>query len=257
VLNRKDIVVPVEAVVGATDSQVQVRLTNDELDQLPEFREEQFRPSENGDALSRRYGGGPVYVRRPGGDVPPGLQAAESGQVSASSGGRQIRSGQRVICLDGEAGTVRLVLLDAASHRVTHFVVRRGRLSRRDTVVAIEWVSEITKDALYLDLKRDDLDSLPEYRPDEDIAADVLDQLWYRSGLAPDELQLVSVRVHDGIVELRGHTRTEPARYAIESEARKVRGVLGVVNNIEALEALARQSLSQGADLDRSARTAS
>ena len=148
------------------------------------------------------------------------------------------------------------MLLDPASRRVTHFVLRRGRLNRRDIVVAIEWVSEITKEALYIDLKENELDLLPEYRPDEDIAADVLDQLWYRSGLGPGELQLLSVQVHDGIVELRGHTRTEPARYAIESEARKVRGVRGVINNIEPLEELARQSLKQGENLDRSGRTA-
>jgi uncharacterized protein YrrD len=255
-LIRKDIVVPVEAVVGATEGQVQVRLTDDELDQMPEYREEQFSQAENSDALSGRYGGSPVYVRKPGGHVPSGLESAASGQVNASSGGRQIRSGQRVICLDGEAGTVRLVLLDPASRRVTHFVVRRGRLNHRDIVVAIEWVSEITKEALYLDLKEDELDLLPEYRPDEDIAADVLDKLWYGSELGPGELQLVSVRVHNGVVELSGHTRTEPARYAIESEARKVRGVLDVVNHIESLEELARRSIRQGSSLGRSGRTA-
>lgn len=55
-----------------------------------------------------------------------------------------IRRGQRVICLDGPIGRVDLVLVDAASDRVQHIVVRRGLLFSRDVAIPADWVHAIT-----------------------------------------------------------------------------------------------------------------
>ena len=89
------------------------------------------------------------------------------------------------------------------------------------------------------------LESLPEYRPDDEVTRDVLDALWYRSGLGPADLQYVDVRTRDGIVELSGHTHTERTRTRIEEVAREVRGVLDVrdyLDTYEALEAALREA---------------
>ncbi|HET8785862.1 MAG TPA: BON domain-containing protein, partial [Candidatus Limnocylindrales bacterium] len=89
-----------------------------------------------------------------------------------------------------------------------------------------------------LSVPRARLDSLPEYRPDDEVTRDVLDALWYGSTLGPAELQFVEVRTRDGVVELGGHTHTEWARKKIEEVARGVRGVIDVRNHLDTYEAL-------------------
>jgi hypothetical protein len=166
------------------------------------------------------------------------LQAARSGQLDAESGGKPIRAGQRVDARDGKVGTLDVVLVDPLTRRVTAIVVRRGLILARDTIVPVELIREISEDRIVLDADRDALAELPEYRPDDEIAADVLHALWYRSDLDPAELHFVEVRARDGIVELMGHTVTEAARAAIEETAWRVRGVLGVRNYLDTFEAL-------------------
>jgi hypothetical protein len=139
-----------------------------------------------------------------------------------------------------------VVLVDPRTDRATGFVVRKGRLIVRDVIVPIDWVQSVERDRITLSVPRSRLDSLPEYRPDEEITRDVLDALWYRSGLGPADLQYVDVRTRDGIVELSGHTHTEQTRKKIEEVARGVRGVIDVRNHLdtyEALEAAVREAL--------------
>jgi osmotically-inducible protein OsmY len=112
--------------------------------------------------------------------------------------------------------------------------------------VPIDWVQSVASDRITLSVPKARLDSLPEYRPDEDITRDVLDALWYHSTLGPADLQFVDVRTRDGIVELSGHTHTERTRQTIEEVARGVRGVIDVRNHLdtyEALEAAVREAL--------------
>jgi uncharacterized protein YrrD len=238
-LLRRDVVIPIEAVVDATEELVRLRLTSDELNALPEYREEEYvspaadwrSPVGRGPAGVLFRVGGPLIGR--------GLRPARAGQTEPAAGGRPLRAGQRVVCRDGEVGPLDLVLLDPDSRRVTHFVVRRGGLLGRDTIVPVEWVREITRDQVVLDVYRGQLEQLPAYRPDEEITDDVLEALWDHSDLPPGELQLVGVRTRDGVVELDGHTLTEGAKATIEAVARSVPGVLGVRNRLQSLDALA------------------
>ncbi len=81
---------------------------------------------------------------------------------------------------------------------------------------------------------------------DHEINADVLQHLWYRSDLDPDDLRWVGAETHDGVVHLIGTTTTEQARAAIEVVARRVRGVLGVRNTLHSFEALAAAAQPSG-----------
>ena len=118
-------------------------------------------------------------------------------------------------------------------------VVRRGGRFGRDTLVPVEWVREIRQDTIVLDVPLARLEELPEYRPDDEITADVLNVLWYHSNFKDDDLRYVEVQTRDAIVELGGTTTTEAAKAAIEAAARRVRGVIGMRNRIQSIEALA------------------
>lgn len=241
-LLRRDLVVPIEAVESADTEAVRVRLTSAQVNELPEYREEEFTaPPADWQAPAGQAAEG-VLFRLPARAVRRGLRAARAGQTEAAAGGRPLRAGMRVESPDGEVGSLDLVLLDPATHRATHFVVRAGGLLGRDTIIPVEWVRSIESDRVVLAVGREQLERLPEYRPDEEISADVLHQLWYRSDLPEDDLRFVGVQTHDGVVHLSGITTTAQSRAKIEAAARRVRGVLGVRNDLQTFEALAAAS---------------
>jgi uncharacterized protein YrrD len=220
-----DVYVPIEAVETADPDAVRVSLSVAELLQLP--------PVER-DGVNA------------GGDTDPGaspgrsdvMRSAASGQAGADAGGWPLRAGQRVAATDGDAGELDVVLIAPRTERASGFVVRKGLLMVRDVIVPIDWVRAVARDPITLSVPRARLDELPEYRPDEEVTRDVLDALWYRSGLGPADLQYVEVRTSHETVELSGHTHTEDTRKEIEAIARGVRGVVDVRNHLDTYEAL-------------------
>jgi uncharacterized protein YrrD len=238
-LRHRDVVVPSEAIEGADEEIVRLRLSSGELDELPAYREEEFVKAPEGwrTPAGRKQTG--AHFRLPLPAAVSGLRPVQAGQTEAALGGLPLAAGQTVVCRDGEVGRLDLVLLDPTTRRATAFVVRRGVLLHRDTVVPVDWVREIGGDRVVLDVDRDQLERMPEYRPDDEITADVADVLRDGSSLNPDDVEHVTVRTCDGIVELRGLTTTETARAAIEAAVRRVPGVRGVRNDLQSLEALA------------------
>jgi uncharacterized protein YrrD len=240
-----DVFVPIEAIERTEPDAVHLALSLAEVSRLP--------PLEPGDASA---------------DVPPAggpsgraplLRAAASGQMPVLAGGRPLRAGQKVIASDGEVGRLDLVLIDPRTGRATGFVVRKGTLLTRDVIVPIELVQTVEHDRIALDATKAQVDRLPEYRPDDEITRDVVDALWYRSGLGPADVQFVEVHTRDGIVELTGHTHTEATKRRIADVARRVRGVLDVRNHLdtfEALEEAVREARRAAKSRDRGAHAA-
>ena len=202
-LSNRGVVVPIESVERTADTRVHVRLTAAQINRLAG---EQLRDS----------------VRLPENQM--------------------IQAGRRVLGRDGEVGRLLLVLADPSTHRVTQIVVGRDDSPDRNTMVPITWVRKVTEDPIVLDASSGQLDSLPSYRPDDEIADAVASLLWYRSDIPPADLRHVTVQTRDGIVHLHGNTRTEQARMAIEERVRGVRGVLGVRNTVRTFEALTAAS---------------
>jgi osmotically-inducible protein OsmY len=164
---------------------------------------------------------------------------------------RPIKGGQRVVSRDGDVGTLVLVFSDKASNRVTHLVVRENDPSGRDLIVPVELAAEITADPIVLDIDGQGIDRLTEYRPDVEITDAVARTLWHHSDIHPVDLQHVTVRVRDGVVELQGTTRTEESRMLIDALVRSTAGVLGVNNRLETFQSLsaAVQALRQRDDI--------
>ncbi len=67
-------------------------------------------------------------------------------------------------------------------------------------------------------------------RTDEDIQADVLEELKWDTRVRPNE---VGVAVRDGIVTLTGWVDSYTKKIAAEDAAHRVRGVKAVVNDVE------------------------
>ena len=207
-LSNRGVVVPIELVERTADSRIHVRLTASQLNDMAD---------------------------------------AQLRDLARSPDERPIGAGRRVVCDDGDAGSLVLVMVEPSSRRMTQIVVSRDDSPGRYTMVPAAWALEVTDDPIVLDATRQRLESLPEYRPDDAITDAVSSLLWYRSDIRPPDLHHVKVRTRDGIVELRGKTRTARARRAIERLVRGVNGVLGVHNEIRTFEALgaAAQALRQ------------
>jgi uncharacterized protein YrrD len=238
-LLHRDVVVPIDLVIDANEEVVRVDLTEADASRLPSVRDAEYVKA-------------PAGWRNPAGRKQPGAlfsvpTTAEVGNLRPASerdpgafiAGKALKRGQRVLTRDGEAGRLDLLLVDPETKRTTHFVVRRGRLLARDLVVPVDWVREIDGDRVFLDVGREQLDRLPEYRPDDEITSDVADALWDGVHLKPEDVDNVTFRVQDGVVELRGVTETEAAKARIEQVVAMVPGVRGVRNLITSLEALA------------------
>jgi hypothetical protein len=227
---------PAAAIVNANQSQVDVMLTLPEIDVLPEFR-----LSATGQPAATRPIAKPPYE--------PELLHARGQLVEYSPPGlphgRAVQEGHRALCTDGEAGVLDLILMEGSTLRVTNLVVGRGHWLSRDTLLPIEWVRDITRNTVLLNLTREEFVLLPAYRTDEDILEDVLKVLWSSSELEPRDLLSVVVQAKEGLVLLEGYTRSDAARVQMGSLAKQVPGVLGVVDHVQPFGVLTVQNPRQ------------
>ena len=80
--------------------------------------------------------------------------------------------GATIRCRDGVAGKLKYVVLDPENGEVTHLIVERGRLLRRDIVVPAAWIEEESEGEIGLNATADDLNKLPEYKEFDFIQPD-------------------------------------------------------------------------------------
>ncbi len=79
----------------------------------------------------------------------------------------EINIGARVVCKDGEAGTVRYVVVDRDSRTASEIVVDMAKLYTFDVVVPVSLIRGSSRDAVYLDCTIDELKRQPEYDVEE------------------------------------------------------------------------------------------
>src|ERR671923_270468 len=78
--------------------------------------------------------------------------------------GYDFKIGAPVQTAEGEAGRLKYVVVDPGAEVVTHLVVERGRLLRRDIVVPAGWVEQADGQGIRLNAKLAELESLPDSR---------------------------------------------------------------------------------------------
>ncbi len=77
------------------------------------------------------------------------------------------RIGMPVYCQDGRCGTLVKVVLDPHTKRVTDLIVEKGFLQKKDRVIPVTAVQEVTDERIVLRVKSADLSRYPEYREEE------------------------------------------------------------------------------------------
>ena len=208
------VVVPENAIADASEDEVRLNISQEQVDALPEY-------------------------------TPDSELVVDSRNYEVDDELLLIQAGQRVFCRDQYAGWVSLVLL-LPDGRVKGFVLHTGHLRSRPFVVPTARSQKVDRNHVYLSAEKHDLEGLPDYRLDDAIAAEVEAALWSDEILRNTDYSEIGVSVEDGIVRLQGHVNTWRNKTRAEETARAVAGILGLENNLildEDLENAVAQAL--------------
>lgn len=150
--------VPIDRVVDTTSDSIHLNCTAIELENLDAFTEARFLKGEHFALTAtdpNRY------------LVLPHVAPAETAHASleeelASQGTLAIHRGETVEATDGSIGMVDELLINPANNRVTHIVVRRGRLwNRKELTLPISAIDRVDQNTVYLKLDTNAIDILP------------------------------------------------------------------------------------------------
>jgi sporulation protein YlmC with PRC-barrel domain len=156
--------VPLGLVTGDGD-QIGLRCTLADFQQLESAEETQFIPGSSGYAA---YGpdqvlSWPYYGLGGGIGAPSGLHAVSETVTydSVPAGEVAVRRGEHVHATDGAIGRVQGLVIDPASHHVTHVLLQEGHLwGRKDVAIPIGAVAG-TADGIQLTISKDQVQDLP------------------------------------------------------------------------------------------------
>jgi sporulation protein YlmC with PRC-barrel domain len=156
--------VPLGLVTGDGD-QIGLRCTLADFQQLESAEETQFIPGSSGYAA---YGpdqvlSWPYYGLGGGIGAPGGLDAVSETVTydSVPAGEVAVRRGEHVHATDGAIGRVQGLVIDPASHHVTHVLLQEGHLwGRKDVAIPIGAVAG-TADGIQLTISKDQVQDLP------------------------------------------------------------------------------------------------
>ncbi len=152
-----DYLVPVGMIAGSEDDTITLTCTLDELQQLPAFTEAHYVQEDMVDdpdymgvqyltpfVTAERAMGGPVEEEQ----VPPGELA--------------IHRGTDVYAGDDHIGVLEEFVIDPATGKVSHIVLRKGHLwGRREMAIPLSAIERTEYDAIYLKMGKDELENLP------------------------------------------------------------------------------------------------
>jgi uncharacterized protein YrrD len=247
-LLHHDVVVPVGAVSGVSEAVVRLNVPLDLLNSVASYNAGDYTTPDAKWQPPVEYQPNQVLFALPGASeslnqlLPRNEGHTENTQTEPE--GVLIGTDTKVEANDGSIGRVDRVLLDPDSGRVTHFVVREGQFLPKHTIVPVDWAAEITPETIRLAVGREQLGALPEYRPDDEIAEDVLEALKsyppirrilhgiarYEPALSPYEEDTVRVTVLDGVVTMEGNVQASGHASMAAWLARQVPGVRQVRN---------------------------
>jgi sporulation protein YlmC with PRC-barrel domain len=80
--------------------------------------------------------------------------------------------GAAIRCRDGAAGKLKYVVLDSEDGEVTHLIIQRGKLLRRDIVVPAAWVEQESGGEILVNATTKELNDMPEYKEFEFLEPD-------------------------------------------------------------------------------------
>ena len=234
-LLRRDIVVPAAWIEAESEGEIVLNATADDLNKLPEYKEFDFiqpdtsyRPLSGHRVEDTRFWASPYD---PVGNGRPWI--LRHVRVGVQDDEVVIQRGLPVHDRDRRpVGTIDHLVVDSKTHKVTHFVVRRGSLLDPEAhILPLERVSSVSEVGLRLNMTVEELDQAPLYHApatDEQITfalqrALETDPRTRTSGLRVD--------IQGGVVDFVG-TATDKVMEAARSIARRMRGVIGLTDDM-------------------------
>lgn len=176
ILSPTNKVIPIELVEVGDENGVVLRVTADEVAQLPDFEEKLYVAVDEA-KLGR---GGPnnsplpdtLLYWQPIYPQPPLLpQAGEPAyrvetQTNIPPGTIAVKEGAKVITRDGKhKGSIDEVLTADNGGRVTHLLISTGVWHKGKKLIPVNWVDEMSEDEVRLIIGAYTVDRLPEYEP--------------------------------------------------------------------------------------------
>jgi uncharacterized protein YrrD len=145
-LLSRDILVPLEHVERADEDGVSLKITTDELEQLPDFSYNEILTPPPTWAFPLPYPGGAVYI--------PVSQRERLGRSQ-----EDIKPGTKVWATDGALGEVDQIELDPQAGHLDAFWVSSGGMLPHDLRVPAEWVESVDDDGVRVAASRDEVQS--------------------------------------------------------------------------------------------------
>ena len=172
-----DRMVPVTLIEKATENRIDLKVDEDELDELQEFEETFHIPAKQVDRILheghtrrvRSYVAYPPYDAnwwiRGGYPLPPyvthTVRFIPEGTVA-------LKEGAKVVTSDDESiGKVESLLTEPSENRVTHMVVSQGFISEKKILIPSIWISMVMEDEIHLVVDSGLTESLPEYETEK------------------------------------------------------------------------------------------
>jgi sporulation protein YlmC with PRC-barrel domain len=159
--------VPIEAIAVSAANRIQLRWSRQELAAAPPFEKAVFAGEDLG-AYAAPALAGPSIAWPYGAENEYMLEAAAAAYVPVEQipeGERAIHSGAYVEATDGGVGQVEEFLIDPATGRITHLVLRKGHLwGKKDVTIPLDQIDRVEDDVVYLKLSKEavgELEAVP------------------------------------------------------------------------------------------------
>ena len=167
-LQKQDKVVPITTVVTGGDGQLSMHVRSDDLELLPDYKEEQYVMADNlekGDPPSAVF----LYPPYPGG-VPGtasyGPHYVMKTHLNIPDDTVALKEGAKVIARDDkEVGHVAQVLTSNSADQVTHFLIGKGLLVKEHRLIPVGWIDRLADDEVYLAIDSSTVERLPVIEP--------------------------------------------------------------------------------------------
>ncbi len=176
-LFRDDKVIPVSLVDAATDKQIKLKKTNQDIEKdFPNFEESHYVDVDRTTLANRNvetqahYWYPPMNYVWPAGGYPgyyPALPYVVRTERNIPEGSIPLEEGARVISRDGKhIGNVERVITEPGENHITHLVVGEGFLLKEHKLVPAFWISKVEEDEIQLSVEARLFDRLPDYQPE-------------------------------------------------------------------------------------------
>lgn len=237
VFPRRDLIIPADLIADVTEERVMLRVQRADLHQ-PSFDPTHYLPLMIDAARTQTNTARTMLAGNPGNSslrTRGGSRQARANKA-ATSAARHNRPGtlqpsQPVWAVDGWLGWVDQ-LIGGENGQISEFVVHKGRLLIYDVLIPVDWIKQIDQRGVWLSVTRTKLDTLPEYRSDSAIAAEVTEMLWQDKVLRTSDIESIDVVVRNGVVILSGYTVSLVNKARAVGEVCQVSGVRDIKNRL-------------------------